>query len=202
VDRHVDRGYGAQPAIIHDSPVTGTVRSISYDQLLSEVCRFHSPSTRTCVTTPGPDLLNISRRSHDYLTIMPKLRSTYLQLAGMTYHLINKAVMKQNWIEALNQHAQPLKKKAALIIIVIIRIRRPTCAQVSQLASVLQCRGVVTGDRVLIYMPMIAEAIVTMLACARLGAVHSLVFGGFASKELATRINHAQVGPRRAATAR
>jgi len=59
-----------------------------------------------------------------------------------------------------------------------------------------------TGDRVLIYMPMIAEAIVTMLACARLGAVHSLVFGGFASKELATRINHAQVGPRRAATAR
>jgi len=49
------------------------------------------------------------------------------------------------------------------------------------------------GDRVLIYMPMIAEAIVTMLACARLGAVHSLVFGGFASKELATRINHAQV---------
>jgi len=113
----------------------------------------------------------------------------------MTYHLINKAVMKQNWIEALNQHAQPLKKKAALIIIVIIRIR--TCAQVSQLASVLQCRGVVKGDRVLIYMPMIAEAIVTMLACARLGAVHSLVFGGFASKELATRINHAQVGPRR-----
>jgi len=65
--------------------------------------------------------------------------------------------------------------------------------QVSQFASVLVSRGVVKGDRVLIYMPMIPEAIVAMLACARLGAVHSLVFGGFASKELATRINHAEV---------
>ena len=66
--------------------------------------------------------------------------------------------------------------------------------QVSQFASVLESRGVVKGDRVLIYMPMIPEAIVAMLACARIGAVHSLVFGGFASKELATRINHAEVG--------
>jgi len=72
----------------------------------------------------------------------------------------------------------------------------PTCdiaVQVSQFASVLESRGVVKGDRVLIYMPMIPEAIVAMLACARIGAVHSLVFGGFASKELATRINHAEV---------
>jgi len=65
--------------------------------------------------------------------------------------------------------------------------------QVSQFASVLESRGVVKGDRVLIYMPMIPEAIVTMLACARIGAIHSLVFGGFASKELSTRINHAEV---------
>jgi len=65
--------------------------------------------------------------------------------------------------------------------------------QVSQFASVLESRGVVKGDRVLIYMPMIPEAIVAMLASARIGAIHSLVFGGFASKELATRINHAEV---------
>ena len=67
------------------------------------------------------------------------------------------------------------------------------CSQVSHFASVLQSRGVVKGDRVIIYMPMIPEAIVAMLACARIGAIHSLVFGGFASKELATRINHAKV---------
>ena len=48
------------------------------------------------------------------------------------------------------------------------------------------------GDRVLIYMPMIPEAVVAMLACARIGAVHSVVFGGFAAKELATRIDDAE----------
>ena len=52
--------------------------------------------------------------------------------------------------------------------------------------------GVGAGDRVLIYMPMIPEAIVAMLACARIGAVHSVVFGGFAAKELATRIDDAE----------
>jgi len=98
LDRHVERGFGSQTAIIHDSPVTKTVRKISYKELLSEV---------------------------------------------------------------------------------------------SQFASVLVSRGVQKGDRVLIYMPMIPEAIVAMLACARIGAIHSLVFGGFASKELAVRINHA-----------
>jgi propionyl-CoA synthetase len=65
--------------------------------------------------------------------------------------------------------------------------------QVAQFASVLSYRGVQKGDTVLIYMPMIPEAMFAMLACARIGAVHSLVFGGFASKELSTRINHAEV---------
>ena len=64
----------------------------------------------------------------------------------------------------------------------------------STFAGVLRKYGVQKGDRVLIYMPMIPEAMITMLACARIGAIHSLVFGGFASKELATRINHAEVG--------
>jgi propionyl-CoA synthetase len=58
--------------------------------------------------------------------------------------------------------------------------------------AVLQGLGVTAGDRVLIYMPMIPEAIVSMLACARIGAVHSVVFGGFAAKELATRIDDAE----------
>ena len=57
----------------------------------------------------------------------------------------------------------------------------------------LQKHGVSKGDRVLIYMPMIPEAVIAMLASARLGAIHSLVFGGFASRELSTRIEHAKV---------
>ncbi|MEL6373546.1 MAG: propionyl-CoA synthetase [Pseudomonadota bacterium] len=96
LDRHVDAGRGAQPALIYDSPVTGTKRSYSYQELTEEV---------------------------------------------------------------------------------------------ATLAAVLRQRGVSKGDRVIIYMPMIPEAVMAMLACARIGAVHSVVFGGFAAKELATRID-------------
>ena len=64
--------------------------------------------------------------------------------------------------------------------------------EVAKFAGVLKAQGVEKGDRVLIYMPMIAEAAMAMLACARIGAVHSVVFGGFAAKELATRINDAK----------
>ena len=64
--------------------------------------------------------------------------------------------------------------------------------QVSRLAGMLKAAGVETGDRVIIYMPMVAEAVLSMLACARLGAVHSVVFGGFASAELAKRIDDAK----------
>ncbi len=64
--------------------------------------------------------------------------------------------------------------------------------EVSKLAGVLTDLGVTKGDRVLIYMPMIPQGVMAMLACARIGAVHSVVFGGFAANELATRINDAK----------
>ena len=63
---------------------------------------------------------------------------------------------------------------------------------VEVLAGVLQDLGVIKGDRVILYMPMVPEAVIGMLACARLGAVHSVVFGGFAANELATRIDDAK----------
>jgi len=62
----------------------------------------------------------------------------------------------------------------------------------SVLAGALVKKGITKGDRVIIYMPMVPEAIVAMLACARIGAIHSVVFGGFASNELAVRIDDAQ----------
>ncbi|MBJ7503454.1 MAG: AMP-binding protein, partial [Polynucleobacter sp.] len=65
-------------------------------------------------------------------------------------------------------------------------------AEVNRMAAILKDNGVTKGDRVLIYMPMIAEACFAMLACARIGAVHSVVFGGFASHSLAARIDDAQ----------
>jgi propionyl-CoA synthetase len=101
VDRHVRDGRGGQPALIYDSPVTGTTRTYTYAQLREEVARF---------------------------------------------------------------------------------------------AGVLRGLGVGQGDRVIIYLPMIPQAAIAMLACARIGAVHSVVFGGFAAPELATRIDDA--GPK------
>ncbi len=98
LDRHADGGRGEQLAIIHDSPLTDSQRSITYSALRDEVALF---------------------------------------------------------------------------------------------AGALACHGVGKGDRVIVYMPMIPEAIVAVLACARLGAVHSVVFGGFAANELATRIDDA-----------
>src|SRR6266446_6247408 len=76
------------------------------------------------------------------------------------------------------------------------RVTKFTYAQlldeVKTLAAIMQDFGVAKGDRVILYMPMVPEAVVAMLACARIGAVHSVVFGGFAAKELATRIDDAK----------
>ncbi len=99
LDRHVEEGRADQPALVHDSPVTGTVSTLSYAELLARVARC---------------------------------------------------------------------------------------------AGALARLGVGRGDRVLVYMPMVPEAVIAMLACARIGAIHSVVFGGFASKELATRIDDAK----------
>jgi propionyl-CoA synthetase len=63
---------------------------------------------------------------------------------------------------------------------------------VARFAGVMSANGIVKGDRVIIYMPMIPETAIAMLACARIGAIHSVVFGGFAAKELATRIDDCQ----------
>ncbi|MGH1575602.1 propionate-CoA ligase PrpE [Planktotalea sp.] len=98
VDRHVENGRGDQVAIIHDSPITGTIHKITYKELLDRV---------------------------------------------------------------------------------------------SSLAGALRAKGVEKGDRVIIYMPMVPEALEAMLACSRIGAIHSVVFGGFAANELAVRIDDA-----------
>ncbi|HTT91572.1 MAG TPA: propionyl-CoA synthetase [Acidimicrobiales bacterium] len=99
LDRHVERGRADQPALIYDSPVTGTTATLTFRDLHAAVARF---------------------------------------------------------------------------------------------AGALAAQGVTAGDRVVIYMPMVPEAVIAMLACARIGAVHSVVFGGFAANELASRIDDAR----------
>jgi len=99
LDVHLEQGRADQPALIYDSPVTATIKSFTYRELLNEVAHF---------------------------------------------------------------------------------------------AGVLAAQGVAKGDRVNIYMPMVPETVIAMLACARIGAIHSVVFGGFAAHELAARIDDAQ----------
>ena len=98
---------------------------------------------------------------------------------------------------AVDRHLKDRADQAALIFVSTETDQEHTYtfrelhAEVQRMAAILQSLGVVKGDRVLIYMPMIAEAAFAMLACARLGAIHSVVFGGFASHSLATRIEDA-----------
>jgi propionyl-CoA synthetase len=99
---------------------------------------------------------------------------------------------------AVDRHLQDCADQDALVYISTETGERATYtfrewhAEVNAFAAVLRDLGVVRGDRVVIYMPMMAEAIFAMLACVRLGAIHSVVFGGFAATNLATRIDDAR----------
>ncbi|MFG6466291.1 propionate--CoA ligase [Roseateles sp. BYS87W] len=98
---------------------------------------------------------------------------------------------------AVDRHAAQRPGDAALIWVStevgqeIVYSYAQLLAEVETMAAILQAQGVGQGDRVLIYMPMIPEAAFAMLACARIGAIHSVVFGGFASHSLASRIDDA-----------
>ena len=98
---------------------------------------------------------------------------------------------------AIDRHLKDRADQAALIFVStetnqeVVYSFRDLHAEVQRMAATLLDLGVTKGDRVLIYMPMIAEAAFAMLACARIGAIHSVVFGGFASGSLASRIEDA-----------
>ena len=99
---------------------------------------------------------------------------------------------------AVDRHLAARKDQAALIYVSTETGEEKTYTfaqlyrEVNRMAGILKSLGVGRGDRVLIYMPMVPEATFAMLACARIGAIHSVVFGGFASVSLATRIDDAR----------
>ncbi|WHP64354.1 propionyl-CoA synthetase [Vibrio harveyi] len=107
-------------------------------------------------------------------------------------------VLNTSWL-ALDYHCEQGRgDKTALIYDSPVTGQKQTYSyqalrdQVAKIAGMLSNQGVTKGDRVVVYMPMIPEAAMAMLACARLGAIHSVVFGGFAPNELAVRIEDAE----------
>jgi propionyl-CoA synthetase len=101
------------------------------------------------------------------------------------YNAVDRHVVKGRGEQAAIIYDSPVTQTVARITYAELQSR------VARLAGALAARGIARGDRVIIYMPMVPEALIAMLACARLGAIHSVVFGGFAANELATRIDDA-----------
>ena len=99
------------------------------------------------------------------------------------YNAVDRHVVAGNGDRVAIIHDSPITGTISNITYAQLQIR------VALLAGALSAKGVVKGDRVIIYMPMVPEALEAMLACARIGAIHSVVFGGFAANELAVRID-------------
>ena len=99
------------------------------------------------------------------------------------YNAVDRHVVAGNGDHVAIIHDSPITGTISNITYAQLQIR------VASLAGALSAKGVVKGDRVIIYMPMVPEALEAMLACARIGAIHSVVFGGFAANELAVRID-------------
>jgi len=107
-------------------------------------------------------------------------------MVNTCWNAVDRHVLAGRGDQIAIQHESPITHSTKGITYKELQTR------VASLAGALRMRGVEKGDRVIIYMPMIPEALEAMLACARLGAVHSVVFGGFAAHELAVRIDDCQ----------
>lgn len=125
-------------------------------------------------------------------------QNAYTQDSDDLYHWFDDGQLNTSYL-ALDQHVEAgFGEQTALIYDSPVTNTKQTYnysqlqQEVAKFAGVMQSLGVQKGDRVVIYMPMIPQAVIGMLACARLGAVHSVVFGGFAAHELAVRIDDAK----------
>ena len=107
-------------------------------------------------------------------------------MVNTCYNAVDRHVERGRGNQVAIIHDSPITGKKQKITYAELRTR------VANLAGAMAARGIGKGDRVIIYMPMIPEALEAMLACARLGAIHSVVFGGFAANELAVRVDDCQ----------
>ncbi len=151
----------------------------TYEQWLADPQAFWADAAREISWTKAPERI-FDAEAGVYGRWFPDAR------VNACYNAIDRHVESGRGDQAAIYYDSPLTGTKRTISY------RELLDETATLAAVLQDFGVAAGDRVLIYMPMIPEAMVAMLASARIGAVHSVVFGGFAAKELATRIDDAE----------
>ncbi len=151
----------------------------TYEQWLADPQAFWADAAREISWTKAPERI-FDPEAGVYGRWFPDAR------VNACYNAIDRHVESGRGDQAAIYYDSPLTGTKRTISY------RELLDETATLAAVLQDFGVAAGDRVLIYMPMIPEAMVAMLASARIGAVHSVVFGGFAAKELATRIDDAE----------
>ena len=150
-----------------------------YDQSLSDKESFWLKAAQDCHWEKSPKIA-IDESNPPFYRWFPDGRTNACYNA-VDYHVDNGRADQAAII-----YDSPVTDQSATITYKELQER------VARVAGMLQARGVGTGDRVIVYMPMIPEAAIAMLACARIGAVHSVVFGGFAANELAVRIDDCQ----------
>jgi len=150
-----------------------------YDQSLSDKESFWLKAAQDCHWEKSPKIA-IDESNPPFYRWFPDGRTNACYNA-VDYHVDNGRADQAAII-----YDSPVTDQSATISYKELQER------VARVAGMLQARGVGTGDRVIVYMPMIPEAAIAMLACARIGAVHSVVFGGFAANELAVRIDDCQ----------
>jgi propionyl-CoA synthetase len=151
----------------------------TYDQWLADPQAFWAEAAREITWTKAPERI-FDAKAGVYGRWFPDAR------VNACYNALDRHVEGGRGDQPAIFYDSPLTSTKRTITY------RELLDETATMAAVLQDLGVSAGDRVLIYMPMIPEAFVAMLACARIGAVHSVVFGGFAAKELATRIDDAE----------
>ena len=150
-----------------------------YDQSISDKESFWLKAAQDCHWEKSPKIA-IDESNPPFYRWFPDGRTNACYNA-VDYHVDNGRADQAAII-----YDSPVTDQSATISYKELQVR------VARVAGMLQARGVGTGDRVIVYMPMIPEAAIAMLACARIGAVHSVVFGGFAANELAVRIDDCQ----------
>jgi acetyl-CoA synthetase len=180
---HESRTFPPAPAVVKHAHLNAAQFDALYERSINEPEQFWLEQAATLEWFKPPTVAG----KHNWDTAARKIEHTFFEdgQLNLTVNCLDRHLAKRGNQTAILWQGEPEED-----------VRRITYAElhteVCKFANVLKSLGIQKGDRVAIYMPMIPEAAVAMLGCARIGAIHSVVFGGFSSDSLAGRINDSE----------